>query len=226
MWIWFLQPLHFPCVCIYSLYLFSKFHLVVVQHNGSFGGESLSPNQCGKGRAGRRQGRRFMQSFRFCADGRHTLILNDEVVSSSEAAELKTPLWLRMVQGKHTVVVWRRDFRRDTPMFQAVTGSESHIPVLPNTDRHDGTMQLQCLRVATVVESQRRLMLSAAPMVTHGRGASVGPSCAAYLSHCQAASGWNPMHMLLYGQKETSSVQSSFKAWHEHTAGCWPKCAH
>ena len=45
-------------------------------------------------------------------------------------------------------------------------------------------MPPQCLCFATVVHSQRRLMLSAAPMVTHGRGASLGPSCAAYLSHC------------------------------------------
>ena len=120
----------------------------------SFGGESLSSNQCGKGRVGRQQGRRVMQSFRFCVDGRLTLILKDEVISNSEATKLKRPLWLGMVQGKHAAVVWCRDFRRDTPMFQAVTGSESHISVLPSTDRHDGTMQLQCLRVATVVESQ------------------------------------------------------------------------
>lgn len=184
MWIGFLQPLHFSYTCTYFLCLFSKFHLVVVQHNGSSGGESLSSNTCGKGRVGGQQGRRFTQSLRFCVDGRLTLILNDEVISNSEATKLKRPLWLRMIQGKHTVVVWCRDFRLDTPMFQAVTGSESHISVLSNTDRHDGTMQLQCLRLATVVESQRRLMLSAAPMVTHGRGASVGPSCAAYLSHC------------------------------------------
>ena len=49
----------FP-ICAYFLYLFSKFHLVIVQHNGSFGGERLSSNKCGKGRVGRQQRRRFM----------------------------------------------------------------------------------------------------------------------------------------------------------------------
>ena len=72
--------------------MFSKFHLVVVQHNGSFGGERLSSNTCGKGRVGRQQGRRFMSIFRFSVDGRLTLILNDEAILNSEAMKLKRPL--------------------------------------------------------------------------------------------------------------------------------------